>query len=248
MRYAIISDIHEDIVNLRFALSRIEKQKCDEIICLGDISGFSAPHYNYYTTRNASECLALIRNKCKILIAGNHDLHAARLTPKINPEYEYPKNWYSLDFYEKLQASNGYVWLYDNDELNPLYSHSDIAFLSTLPEIETIKTNEQNILLSHYAYPNITGSSKVFYNYWEDFEAHFNFMKEKNTGLSFIGHRHFSGLLIASKNKLIEKRFGVKYKCLNGDCILVPAITGKRNGNGFCIFDTQDNTVQAFHL
>ena len=68
MKYAIITDIHEDIVNLKFAFQKIEKLGCDQVICLGDISGFCAPHYHYYDTRNATECLQLIREKCEIII------------------------------------------------------------------------------------------------------------------------------------------------------------------------------------
>ncbi len=43
MKLAIITDIHEDRVNLVKALRMIEKEACDEIACLGDIVGFSTP-------------------------------------------------------------------------------------------------------------------------------------------------------------------------------------------------------------
>lgn len=248
MRIAIISDIHEDIVSLRLAFQKIEKQKCDKIVCLGDISGFSAPHYDYYNTRNASECLKLIRKHCQIIIAGNHDLHAARITPKINPEYKYPENWYLLDYHKKLELSKGYAWLYDNDELNPLYKENDIDFIKTLPESEVISHNEYKILFTHYCYPNLTGSMRVFYNFIEDFEEHQNFMNEKQCQYSFVGHRHFAGLMIATKSGILGYKFGKKHKLSIGDCIFAPAITNKRSGNGFCLFDTDTNTVEAIRI
>lgn len=248
MRIAFISDIHEDIVSLRQAFRKIENLNCNNIICLGDISGFSAPHYDYYNTRNASNCLNLIREKCNIIIAGNHDLHAARKTPNINPEYKYPKDWYTYDFHKKLDLSKGYVWLYDNDELNPLYKHNEIDFIKTLPEIETYHTHKHKILLSHYCYPNLTGSMRVFYNFIDDFEEHQKFMNQKQCNLSFVGHRHFAGLMVVSSNQIKGYKYGKKHKLQNDDCIFVPAITDKRSGNGFCIFDSEINTVEAIRI
>ena len=248
MKYAIIADIHEDIVSLKFALHKIEKLNCDEIICLGDISGFSVPHYNYYDTRNAHECLKLVRQNCKTIIAGNHDLHAARKTPIINPEFEYPSNWYKMDYNERLNKSCGMVWLYDNDELNPLYTHADIEFLRTLPEYHILETKGHKILLSHFIYPNLTGSSREFCSFVEDFEFHKKYMADANCHFGFAGHRHFAGLLIASDKKMIEKRYNSKYTPKLNDCILVPPITGTRNGNGFCIFDTENFTIETKRL
>lgn len=98
MRYAIISDIHEDIVNLRKAFTKIKKTGVDKIVCLGDISGFSVRHYSFIDLRNASECLGLIREECDIIIAGNHELHAVGKTPGITPLFSYPGNWYENDF------------------------------------------------------------------------------------------------------------------------------------------------------
>lgn len=245
MKYAIIADIHEDIVNLKFALGKIEKHNCHEIICLGDVSGFSAPHYNYYDTRNAHECLKLVRQSCKTVIAGNHDLHAAKITPKTSPNFKYPKLWYKMDYYERLNLSAGQVWLYSNDELDPLYSHADIEFLHTLPEYHILETNKHKILLSHFIYPNLTGSSREFYSFADDFELHKEYMENSGCQFGFAGHRHFTGLLIASDKGMVEKRYNSKYTPKPNDCILVPPITGARNGNGFCIFDSENLTIEA---
>lgn len=248
MRIALISDIHEDIVSLRRAIRKAEKLKCDDMVCLGDISGFSAPHYDYYNTRNASECLKLVRSTCSAILAGNHDLHAARVTPKINPEFEYPKNWYENDFYEKLEISKENVWLYDNDELDAMYHRADIEFIKSLPENYIYKLETCNILMTHYCYPNLTGSMKSFYNYIEDFEEHQDYMEKNRCIYSFVGHRHFAGMLIATKSQMVSFRFGKKHKLNKGDCVFVPAIANNKAGNGFCIYNTDNNTVEAIRL
>ena len=61
MRLAILSDIHEDYENLLTIVGKAEARGFDKLICLGDVSGFSQPYYQYGKSRNASACLALLR-------------------------------------------------------------------------------------------------------------------------------------------------------------------------------------------
>jgi predicted phosphodiesterase len=70
MKYAIISDIHSNLEALLKAFEIIDKEKVDEIICLGDIVGYGA---------NPNECIDLVRSRCSTIILGNHD--AAVLHP-----------------------------------------------------------------------------------------------------------------------------------------------------------------------
>ncbi len=64
MKIAVISDIHGNLEALEKALSMIEQQTVDEIICLGDIVGYGA---------NPSECVDLVRRHCRFVLKGNHD-------------------------------------------------------------------------------------------------------------------------------------------------------------------------------
>jgi len=64
LKYAIVSDIHANLEAFEAVLERIEKEKCDEIFCLGDIVGYGA---------NPRECLELVRKHEMTTIAGNHD-------------------------------------------------------------------------------------------------------------------------------------------------------------------------------
>ena len=59
--------------------------------------GFSLPYYKYGETRDAKACLELVREKCQIIIPGNHDLHAAGKIPEHSDVFDFPANWYELD-------------------------------------------------------------------------------------------------------------------------------------------------------
>jgi predicted phosphodiesterase len=64
MRIAIISDIHSNLEALTKALEIIDRRRVDEIVCLGDIVGYGA---------DPNECVELVRQRCKIVIKGNHE-------------------------------------------------------------------------------------------------------------------------------------------------------------------------------
>lgn len=67
MRLAIISDIHANLEALTKTLELVDKRKVDQIVCLGDIVGYGA---------DPVDCLKLVRERCHIVIIGNHDLAA----------------------------------------------------------------------------------------------------------------------------------------------------------------------------
>lgn len=68
MRYAILADIHANLTALQAVLADMEKQGgADEVWCLGDTLGYGPdPH----------ECLEIVRARCSLCVAGNHDLAA----------------------------------------------------------------------------------------------------------------------------------------------------------------------------
>jgi predicted phosphodiesterase len=65
MKYGIISDVHANLPALEAVLKELEE--VDEIICLGDLVGYGP---------NPNECVEKIRERCKIVIRGNHDVAA----------------------------------------------------------------------------------------------------------------------------------------------------------------------------
>ncbi len=64
MRTALISDIHSNLQALERVFEDITERGVDKICCLGDIVGYGA---------NPRESIALVREKCAYVIAGNHD-------------------------------------------------------------------------------------------------------------------------------------------------------------------------------
>lgn len=248
MKLAIISDIHEDIVSLRLAMHKIEKANVNEIICLGDISGYNPKYYSYFDTRDAHECLNVIKQNCSIILLGNHDLHAIKKLPELSPEFNYPYNWYDLDYYEKLEYAKGKILLYDDSDMTPRYSKADIEFLSVLKQYEIFDAENYKILFSHYAYPNISGLEVVYYLNYSDFASHFKFMDSLNCKVSVTGHEHTPGLCLVTKTQLKLKNFG-KYKTKESEFVLMcPSIANGRNRNGFMIFDTEEKLVETKRL
>jgi len=248
MRLAIITDIHEDLIALQSALRSIEKFKCDKIVCLGDISGYSIPYYDYLQTRNAHECLRLTRENCNSIILGNHDIHAASIIPKNCTFFDFPDDWYLLNYHQRHQLANSTLWLHEENDLNPLYKEDDIAYLKSLPEYTVFETNDLNILFSHYAFPNISGLKKDFYTYKDEFEMHHKFMDKMNCDVSFVGHTHVKGFFAATENQFKQfryKRLELKKKPI---CVGLPPITRQNNRNGFCIFDTSEMNIQVIKL
>ncbi len=227
MRLAILSDIHEDYENLLKIVEKAEARGFDKLICLGDISGFSLPYYKYGDSRNAPACLALLREKCDTIIAGNHDLHAAGIDPELPEEMKGQETWqHELD-------------------LDPGYSEEDISFLATLPFYDTLHTPTGNILFSHYVYPNLSGFVKGFYFGEKEFQEHFAFMLARECSLCFTGHAHPGGLYRVHPKGFKNYRYrGIKITSLPA-VIGIPPATRHENRSSFCIFDTISLRLQV---
>jgi len=71
MRIAVISDIHSNLEALKRAQVEIEREKVDEIVCLGDIVGYGA---------NPNECVDIVKSLTPHVLLGNHDEAAIDLT------------------------------------------------------------------------------------------------------------------------------------------------------------------------
>jgi len=245
LRLAIISDIHEDIFSLKKILRKIEKSGYDELICLGDISGFSVPFYKYRKTRNAHECLSLLREKNSIIIPGNHDFHAAQMIPNNSAVFDFPGNWYDLDILQQSELAKDEIWLHEENDLNPLYTTEDIEFLRSLTEYYVLKNTGLNILFSHYTYPNLSGFKKAFYFHEAEFKPHFQFMENHDCSISFTGHTHIKGLYTVSQGRFIHYRYKTIRLKRFPICIGIPPVTKQNNRSGFCKFDTERFMLQV---
>lgn len=65
--YGLIADIHGNREALAAALAALERRGAERIACLGDVVGYNA---------DPDECVAMVRARCAMTIAGNHDLIA----------------------------------------------------------------------------------------------------------------------------------------------------------------------------
>ncbi len=248
MIIGIISDIHEDKVRLNEALDILMKKKCDEIVCLGDIAGFSVPNFAYLDTRDASYCINTVKENCKHIVAGNHDLYAAKKIPQHKAGFNYPETWYQLDYKQRRKLSKGKLWLYEDKELSPLINNSEVKFLEQLPEYKIVEYNGINIMFSHYLYPDLTGSLVELPEKHEDFEKHLEFMQKNDVLIGFIGHGHMEGIAYAKSKKLKFKPFG-KYKIKRKPQIIAsPCIANGKKANGLMVFNTEKPSLDVIPL
>jgi len=230
VRLAIISDIHEDIESLQKILDKAEKEGYDKLICLGDISGYSMPYYSYEDVKDARACLTLLKEKCDILIAGNHDLHAAGVSPELPPELKGQLSWQH------------------EDDLDPGYSKSERSFLAALPSKAVLRTPDLNILFTHYAYPNISGFIKGFYTQERHFDPHFAFMKEHKCSLAFMGHVHPNGFYLVHLNGYRHYRFRSMRISASPSLVGVPPVARNSHQSGFCIFESKSKNLEAISI
>jgi predicted phosphodiesterase len=70
LKRAVLSDIHGNLEALDAVLRDIDRRndrgaKIEEAVCLGDVFGYGP---------NPRECVDLVRRRCKVVLAGNHEL------------------------------------------------------------------------------------------------------------------------------------------------------------------------------
>lgn len=69
MKYAILSDVHANLEALEAVLAKADQQGAERLLCLGDVVGYHA---------DPNACVALLRERGALCIAGNHDRAAVR--------------------------------------------------------------------------------------------------------------------------------------------------------------------------
>lgn len=98
MRIGLIADIHSNLAALNAVLAQIEN--VDKLICAGDMVG-------YYHRPN--EVCALIRQRCAIVVGGNHD---AYVTGLLEPDRA-RRDAYRTDWTRANLAPDNLKWLAD---------------------------------------------------------------------------------------------------------------------------------------
>ena len=249
MKIGIITDIHENSALLTDALRLASDLKCDELACLGDIAGYDRRFFNYDSQRSASECLRLIRENCRWITAGNHDLFAAGTFPSWSNGFTYPSDWFTMDPDQRKKISSGKVWCYEGDSPNDL-TEEDIEFMRNIPEF--IITDEPGIpcLFSHYFSPDYTGSTTIYIERKGQMEHHWNILSKNDIKYSFTGHSHNNFISFAYRPaglfmKPIQSFPGDIFYLGNEMTVMVlPPLSGEKGKQGFTILDTEKHQVK----
>jgi diadenosine tetraphosphatase ApaH/serine/threonine PP2A family protein phosphatase len=64
---AVVSDIHGNLEALEAVLADLDQRGVESVCCLGDFVGYGAA---------PNQCIELLRPRCELAVAGNHDLAA----------------------------------------------------------------------------------------------------------------------------------------------------------------------------
>jgi len=156
MRYAIISDVHANIEALNAVLEKLREEGVDNLLFLGDSVGYGP---------NPNECIEILKETTKILLAGNHDWAAVGMA---DIEYFNPYARAAIEWTQETL----------NDK--------NRTFLKKLPLTETL----DNILLVH-----ATPREPEQWHYLltiRDAYINFHFFSEK---ICFIGHSHSPAII-----------------------------------------------------
>lgn len=155
MKTAVISDVHSNIEALSAVFSDLEQTGIERVICLGDIVGYGA---------DPDDCLHLIKDKCEVVIRGNHDsaVSGSEEYSSFNPEAEEAIYWTRNRISEEWKS-----------------------YLETLPMIF-----EENGIVYVHASPHKPERWSYIVSR-EDALFEFRYFKGS---AAFIGHSHLSGI------------------------------------------------------
>jgi len=115
MRVAILSDIHSNLEALTAALTVVDRERPDRVVCLGDVVGYGA---------SVNECCELIRARAEITLLGNHD---AAVSGRMDYSFYYDAARHALDWTASRIDPSHLEWLrslpYVHQEEGICFSH-----------------------------------------------------------------------------------------------------------------------------
>jgi predicted phosphodiesterase len=230
MRRAIISDLHANLEALTQVLADIDRQKCDDIICLGDLVNYGA---------NPNEVIALLDKRKVPCLLGNHDQYVQTILKAPHANYD-------ADYFDVSQTTfKSIKWTVKN------LSDKNIEFLfkSTKPKINDGKDTyahgspRPNLENVEYLLPINRDAELVMQNGKETFD-----LFEKNC---FVGHSHLSGIAWKENDKFPyfsqteheKSKFSLPEKTL----VIVGSVGQPRDGDVrscYVIYDKDKNCIE----
>lgn len=248
MKLGFISDIHEDIESLQQAFKTLSQENCDSVLCLGDIVGFTLPFYRYISTRDANECVRLVKENCSLSVIGNHDLYAIKKIPEYKAGFDYDDNWYQLDYEIRSKKARNRIWLYEDNEIKTRLSEESKEFLSKLKEVDFFDTGKIKIMISHFCFPDFSGSAIFFPGEVFHLNQHFDFMKNNGAILSLSGHGHPDGAIYVDEDNFTLLKFGKFTFPENLYWLVIPCVARTTRPNGVLTLDTETRELKIISL
>ena len=175
MQYAVLSDVHANIEALKAVLQDVEGRKIRNIVFLGDAVGYGP---------DPNECVELLKERCNIILAGNHDWGVVGQT--------------DITYFNEY-ARTAIEWT------KGVLTKKNLKSLQSFPiqgEIE-----EEDMFLVHST-PKEPSQWHYLLTLW-DAEINFNYFNNK---YCFLGHSHYpfiierlpSGELVTYKEKAFK--------------------------------------------
>jgi predicted phosphodiesterase len=162
MRAAIISDIHGNLEALEEVFKFVTEQGIEKIYCLGDVVGYGP---------NPNECIELIREKCHVVLMGNHD-YAAIGQANIDYFNEYARRAAYWTMEQLTDENHAYLtslpFTHQNDEIILLHAsptnprHWYYVLSQDEAKIEMNAFNQPLCFIGHSHVPVIFSKSQMF--------------------------------------------------------------------------------------
>ncbi len=230
MRQAIISDLHSNLEALTRVLTDIDRQKCDSIICLGDLVNYGA---------NPNEVIALLNERKVPCLLGNHDQYVQTMLKE-------PGIKYSADYFEVSENTfKAMQWTVKNlNEKSKLFlfksklskikdGEDTYAHGSPRPAVENVE----------YLLPTTQDTQSVLKDGSDVFQ-----LFEKNC---FVGHSHLSGIAWQEDDKFpyaaLTDQDTNLFVLNNKSLVVVGSVGQPRDGDVrscYVIYDKEANTVE----
>jgi len=122
VKRAIISDIHGNLEALHAVLEDIDRERVDAIDCLGDVVGYGP---------NPCECVKIVRDRCGLVLLGNHDQGALFDPDGFNSGAERAIQWTrrQLELHDRLPRNSNAMLMDFLGELPRSHTEGDFLFV-----------------------------------------------------------------------------------------------------------------------
>jgi diadenosine tetraphosphatase ApaH/serine/threonine PP2A family protein phosphatase len=211
MLFAVISDVHSNFEALDMVLKDIKLKKIKDIFFLGDAVGYGP---------NPNECVEMLSETCKILLAGNHDWGVLGLT--------------NVSFFNEY-ARSAIEWTRN------VITEKNKKILESLP----VKKEFKDILFVHST-PREPDEWHYLFTLW-DAEINFQYFDNK---VCFLGHSHQPFIIErVPSGELVTYREKTQMKDSTRYIINVGSVGQPRDGDPrACYVIVKDKDIQIIRI